>query len=215
MRARRTPLRAVVAALGLSAACAVGFVSSGLAAGDYTIPGTTVTITTGADGRPDLSQMPSLTNSDGRVDPAVIAKLLGITVPPGVSIPSTGTGVPTTPTATLSTTATAPSSATVPGVTTPAPVATGPDLSSLLGAGKTPTQTQTTKQASASEEKLATMLLVLFGGLLLACALLFAGARLVGWEPGWWSARRHEVGEASWRISGGGADFRDWLRGRL
>lgn len=218
MRGPWNPFRAVLAALGLAAACVAGFVSSGFAAGEFTVPGTSITITTGKDGKPDLSGLPIPTTADGQVDTAAIAKLLGVTLPPGISIPSgAAAGGATTPTATTPSTlssTTTPGAETTPTTTTPPATSTGPDLSGLLGGAATNPLTQTTQptKASASDERIATLLLVVFAGVLLACALLFAGARFLGLEPLWWSARRHEVGEASWRLSGGWADFRDWFR---
>jgi hypothetical protein len=202
---------------------AAGWATSTLATtGGIAIPGTTITIPTDENGKPDIA---GLILTEGITLPGGITLPKGFKVPEGFTVPE-GL-IPTTPTSpaspTTATSATPPASTTPPPVTTPGAVA--PDvgqtppvdpaqaLSGLLGGGGTPTTTPAqVKPADNSGDAAATLLLVVIAALLLAIALALAVSRLLGWEPEWWSGRRHQTSEAAWRTSNTLADFGDWVR---
>lgn len=190
---------------------AAGWATSTLATGGVAVPGTTVTIPTNKDGQLDLtgvdiaSLLGAVKLPNGMTLPAGVVPGAGTTVPPALSTPATTPNV-TPSTATQPTTTTV--TTTVPGVV---PNTAVPNLFPTT----TPTTTTTATAASnTTQDRLATVLLLVVGALLFLTALAFAVARLMGWEPDWWSGRRHQTAEAAWRTSNTWADFGDWVRRR-
>ncbi len=224
-RRRRTAL-ARTGTLALLCACAgaAGWATSTLAPGGIAVPGTTITVPTNEDGSVDLrgldlaALLAGVTLPEGMTLPAGVTLPGGITLPKGMTLPSgsvspsllggTTTGAP----ATSATTGQPATTAVTP--TSPLPTSTTP-ATAIPNPFGTATQTSTTTTTTASNktgDRLATVLLVLVGGILLLTALAFAAARVMGWEPDWWSGRRHQTAEAAWRTSNTWADFGDWLR---
>lgn len=79
-----------------------------------------------------------------------------------------------------------------------------------------PQQVTTTPSVQPPGEKRSTRPLVLgaiaLGVLLLLALLLWAWARLRGWDPTWAARARHAWGEAGYRVSSTWSEFSDWLR---
>lgn len=226
---RRTALaRTGTLALLCVFAGTAGWATSTMATGGIAVPGTTITVPTNKDGSADLRNLDlaallaGITLPSGMTLPTGVTLPGGITLPKGLTLPSgtvppsllggtTGTtSAPTLPTAGVvpTTTAVTPTSP-VPSGVVPATTIPNP-----LGTSTTTTTSATTAASNKSDDRLATLLLVLVGGLLLVTALVFAAARIMGWEPDWWSGRRHQTSEAAWRTSNTWADFSDWVRFR-
>jgi hypothetical protein len=116
--------------------------------------------------------------------------------PAPTAVPGTTTADPGAATTAPPATATAPpATATAPSATTtaaPAPAArdTGPDAG----------------------DRAAVLLLVVFGGLFVLAAVLWALARWQAWDPPFMARWRHAGGEAGWRAGNAWAEFTDWLR---
>ena len=190
----------MLAGFALLATALAGAATSTIAAGTLTIPGTTITVPVSGDGGIDLSKLlPS-----GVTLPPGVTLPAGVTLPPGVTLP----GATTTAGAAATTTQSTPATPVTP--TTTAPSATNPATG--LPLLQTPTATTAKAKDDRTGDRVATLLLIVAGSLLLAGVLAWALARLLAWEPEWWSSRRHEATEAAWRTSNGWADFRDWLR---
>jgi hypothetical protein len=125
------------------------------------------------------------------------------------------------------TSAPAPTTA-VPGITPgdpgAAPTATAPPAtatapSATTTAAPTPPATTTAAPAPAARDtgpdagdRAAVLLLVIFGGLFVLAAVLWALARWQAWDPPWLVRWRHATGEAGWRAGNAWAEFTDWLR---
>lgn len=108
--------------------------------------------------------------------------------PPVTTPPQTAPAVPPAATSTPTTPAT---TAPAPAATTPAPAATTPaerDRTPLLVA------------------------LIAAGALLLLGLLLWAWARMRGWDPAWVARARHAWREAGFRTTSTWTEFTDWLR---
>jgi cell division septation protein DedD len=97
---------------------------------------------------------------------------------------------------------------TTPGATTQAQTAPAP-------ATATPApQTQQPAAASVHHRDRTALLIaaVVLGALLLLALLLWAWARVRGWEATWAARQRHAWGEAGFRVTSTWAEFADWLR---
>lgn len=232
MRPERTRLRRRLAAGALLGAAALaGAATSTLGAGVSTVPGTTLTVPTNADGSLDLSNVPIpglpgglKIPKDLAVPPDLLASIQKAattgSIPPELqqAISSLGAAAATTAASTTPGAATTGAAGTpavpttpvtpVPAQTTPAPTGSIPGLT-LPGA---PTTATTATASTRAEDRAATVLLIAVAALLVLAVLAWALARATGWEPEWWPGRRHEASEAAWRFSNGWADFRDWLR---
>jgi len=87
--------------------------------------------------------------------------------------------------------------------TTVAPAGSGPGAINARRAA----QEGGASQAPAPLIAIALLLL-----LLIVAALLWALARLTGWEPGWMAAARHSLAEAGHRSGATWSEFTDWVR---
>jgi heme A synthase len=65
---------------------------------------------------------------------------------------------------------------------------------------------------SGGSSRLALLVVIVLGALVLALALILAIARWQGVEPPWWPRARHSLAEFGWRASGAWSDFADWVR---
>ncbi len=116
-------------------------------------------------------------------------------------------GATTTPPVTT-TPATTPTTEPAPAATTPtttAPAAAAP-------ASTTPTPPAAAAGTHGSDRTALIVALIAGGALLLAALLLWAWARMRGWDPGWVARMRHAWGEAGFRTTSTWAEFTDWLR---
>jgi hypothetical protein len=124
------------------------------------------------------------------------------------------TSAPGTTTAAAGTTTPVPGATTsVPGATTTAP----PPTSSVPPPTTAPPVTAAPAQAARDTgpdagDRAAVLLLVVFGGLFLLAAVLWALARWQAWDPPFMARWRHASGEAGWRAGNAWAEFTDWLR---
>lgn len=139
---------------------------------------------------------------DGRADDAATG---GAAVPPDGDTPTSTTPPATTP----APGDTATDDAAAPPVDTgaaPPPAATTP--------GAEPAPTESTAAASDDGGDLTPLLiaLVAIGALLLLGLLLWAWARMRGWDPAWAGRVRHAWGEAGFRTTSTWSEFTDWLR---
>ena len=87
--------------------------------------------------------------------------------------------------------------------TTVAPAGSGPGATNAQRAA----QEGGASQAPAPLIAIALLLL-----LLIVAALLWALARLTGWEPGWMAPARHSLAEAGHRSGATWSEFTDWVR---
>lgn len=211
-------LRTVAAALAAGVVATAGISAAAIAGQTITLPGTTVALEVEDDGSVNTdslkSQLPpgatlpeGFTLPKGLVEAAAAAAASGlIPTTPTQAEPSAAT-TPTTPPASSIPTTPPAATATPPAPTGASPI---PGLPSL--GGPATTTATTTAASNKTADTLATLLLIAFGGLLLALGLAWAGLRLAGADPEWLASARHRSGEAAWRASAGWADFRDWLR---
>lgn len=91
-----------------------------------------------------------------------------------------------------------------PAVTTPTPTTTTP----------TPTTAQptTTNATHARDRTPLLVALIALGVLVLLALLVWALARMRGWDPAWAARTRHSWGEAGYRTTSTWSEFTDWLR---
>jgi dTMP kinase len=153
----------------------------------------------------------------GRVTRRIIASLLACAVAGPVATAGAQeptTSAPGTTTAAPGTTTPVPGATTsVPGATTTAP----PPTSSVPPPTTAPPVTAAPAQAARDTgpdagDRAAVLLLVVFGGLFLLAAVLWALARWQAWDPPFMARWRHATGEAGWRAGNAWAEFTDWLR---
>lgn len=203
---RRHALRLLAvpaAALTLGAGTASAATGTGTV---ITMPGTTVTVPIDANGKPDMNAL---------IAAIVAGAKTGTTAPAPGAVTTAPGGVLTTPGAVTPTPnpAPTPGSATsgqpsAPGATAPAP--TAPAATPAQPAP--PAATTAAGHASRDGRTLATLLLIVAGGALLAAALTFAWLQLSGRRPRWVKARAHEIAEAGWRSGSRWPEFLDFLR---
>lgn len=194
----------------LAAVCTLGAGVATAATGTGTVitmPGSTVTVPIDANGKPDMNAL---------IGALVAGAKTGTTAPaPGGATGAPG-GVATSPGAVTPT----PNPNPVPGATTPgqtpAPGATtAPATTAPAAAPGQPAPTGATTpsgRSSDGDRTLATLLLIVAGGALLAAALAFVWLQLSGRRPRWVQDRGHEVAEAGWRAGARWSELLDFLR---
>jgi len=129
----------------------------------------------------------------------------------GAQEPTTGVPAPIAPGATTTAPGATP---TAPGATTTAPANTA----TVPPATTAPAATTAAPAPAAGDtgpdagDRAAVLLLVVFGGLFLLAAALWALARWQAWDPPFMARWRHATGEAGWRAGNAWAEFTDWLR---
>ncbi len=122
---------------------------------------------------------------------------------PGTTTPG-GAAPPVPPTAPGATTPNAPGQAPAPpGTAQPAQPANDGAIANAAG-----------RDDGGGDVPAPLVALLVAGGLLALCLLVWALFRFFAWEPRWLLGARHSVAEAGWRTGGAWADFTDWVRSR-
>jgi hypothetical protein len=130
----------------------------------------------------------------------------------GAQEPTTSAPTPTAPGATTTLPGATP---TLPGATTttPSPATTVPPATTAPPTATTAAPAPAARDTGPDAgDRAAVLLLVVFGGLFLICAVLWALARWQAWDPPFMARWRHATGEAGWRAGNAWAEFTDWLR---
>jgi hypothetical protein len=141
----------------------------------------------------------------------IIAALLAF----ALAGPTAGAGAQEPTTSAPPTATAAPGTTTAPGAATTAPPATAPPATALPATA--PPTTAAPAQAARDTgpdagDRAAILLLVVFAGLSLLGAVLWALARWQAWDPPFLARWRHATGEAGWRAGNAWSEFTDWLR---
>jgi hypothetical protein len=136
--------------------------------------------------------------------PVATGVAVAVAQEPTTSAPGTTTAAPGTTTAPGATTTVPPATTTAPPATTTAPAAPP--------AATTAAPAQAADTGPDAGDRAAVLLLVVFAGLFLLAAVLWALARWQAWDPPFMQRWRHATGEAGWRAGNAWAEFTDWLR---
>lgn len=101
---------------------------------------------------------------------------------------------------------------TTPGATTQAQTTPAPGAATTTPAPAPQTPQPAAAPAHHRDRTALLIAAVVLGALLLLALLLWAWARVRGWEATWAARQRHAWGEAGFRATSTWAEFADWLR---